>query len=100
MKKVIGFSLLIILVLAGCGSKKENYAKTMEDYAQKYYDLHLSGDVNLTTYTLTIADLKEAITLVGDSYDMTKLEKCNDDSKTVMTKNNDKLTFETTMNCD
>ena len=99
MKKVI-FLIFILLCLVGCGKEKEDYGKIMEEYATTFYNLHLKGDADLTTYTLTIADLKQAIILAGDSYDLKKLEACDDSSSITININDEQLIFEATMVCD
>lgn len=76
MKKL--FLILIILILVGCNNNK--YEKTMEEYSQTFYNLHIKGQKRNQIVTISIADLKEANEVVGDDYDLKKLKKCQDDS--------------------
>ena len=78
MKKSI-LILAICLLLLGCG-KNMNYEDTMKEYATTFYNLHKKGQENLNSLKISIADLKEAIEVVKDNYDMSKLEGCKDES--------------------
>ena len=78
MKKV--FLVLIALIfLAGCNSQSK-YEETMKEYATQFYNAHQKGQEGLTNPTISIKQLKEAIEMVGDNYDLTKLDKCTDES--------------------
>ena len=105
MKKLIVVSILICgLFVVGCGGKKASKEESaMKEYATTYFESHLKGDVSLasTTRTITIADLKKAISLLGDQYDMTKLDGCADDSAIDLKLNEAREITETTyrMNC-
>ena len=61
-------------------TKTSKYEETMKEYAVNYYNAHLKGTEGLTSTNISIAQLKDAIEKIGDSYDMTKLEACKDDS--------------------
>ena len=82
MKKILLVSIIVgsIALLIGCGSGSSKYEKTMKEYATTFYNLHQKGNVSQTVPTVSIAQLKEAIEVVGDNYDMTKLEGCSDES--------------------
>ena len=81
MKKLLITSLLVCaLFFVGCGNKTSAKEEAMKGYATTFYELHQKGTEGLTTPTVSIAQLKEAVTLVGDTYDMTKLDGCTDDS--------------------
>lgn len=78
MKKVL-LVLIGLVFLVGCNSQSK-YEETMKDYATQFYNAHQKGQEGLTNPTVSIKQLKEAIEAVGDEYDLTKLEKCTDDS--------------------
>ncbi len=78
MKKVL-LVLIGLVFLVGCSSQRK-YEETMKEYATQFYNAHQKGQEGLTNPTVSIKQLKEAIEAVGDEYDLTKLEKCTDDS--------------------
>lgn len=83
MKKFLGLSLTFVFVclcVAGCGKSESKYEKTMQEYAKKYYELHMSGTEGQTEFRVSIEGLKKAIEIVGDTYDMSKLSDCDDKS--------------------
>jgi len=81
MKKGLMLIALIALFTVGCNATKE-YESTMEEYAQTFYNEHQKGNVNLTNPTISIAQLKEAVEMKLDDFDMSKLAKCKDSSYT------------------
>ena len=81
MKKILITSLLVCaLFTVGCGSKTNAKEEAMKEYATKFYELHQKGDNGLTEPKVSIAQLKDGIAQAGDTYDMTKLEGCTDES--------------------
>ena len=78
MKKVL-LVLIGLVFLVGCSSQSK-YEETMKEYATQFYNAHQKDQEGLTNPTVSIKQLKEAIEAVGDEYDLTKLEKCTDDS--------------------
>lgn len=78
MKKIL-LVLVGLVFLVGCNSQSK-YEETMKDYATQFYNAHQKGQEGLTNPTVSIKQLKEAIEAVGDEYDLTKLEKCTDES--------------------
>lgn len=78
MKKCI-LILVTLIFLVGCGSQKK-YEAAMKEYATKFYNDYQKGQEGLTNPTISIKQLKEAIDVVGASYDMSKLEKCSEES--------------------
>ena len=84
MKKILTISMVLgLLVFAGCEGGKQQankYEETMKEYAISYYNAHLKGTEGLTSTQITVGQLKDAITKIGDNYDMSKLESCTDDS--------------------
>lgn len=84
MRKKLFVTIVIcsVFVLVGCGNKEttNNYEETMKEYATEFYNAHLKGTEGLKTTEISIAKLKDAVTKVGDTYDMSKLDKCKDTS--------------------
>ena len=78
MKKVL-LILASLIFLVGCDNQKK-YEETMKEYATQFYNEHQKGQEGLTNPTISIKQLKEAVELVGDNYDLTKLEKCTENS--------------------
>ncbi|MEG2322484.1 MAG: hypothetical protein RSB71_03285 [Bacilli bacterium] len=82
MKKVLLGSILLgsIFLMVGCGNKTTKYEKVMQEYATTFYNLHQKGTEGLTNPTVSIKQLKEAVSQVKDDFDMKKLDKCEDES--------------------
>lgn len=83
MKRALTVSVVLcgLLMFVGCEETKTNkYEETMKEYAISYYNAHQKGTEGTTTVPVSIAKLKDAIEKVGDTYDMSKLEACTDDS--------------------
>ncbi len=78
MKKIL-LVLASLVFLVGCNNQKK-YEEAMKEYATQFYNAHQKGQEGLTNPTISIKQLKEAVELVGDDYDLTKLEKCTEDS--------------------
>lgn len=96
MKKILVIILLVFsFCTVGC-SKTNAKQEAMKEYAIKFYELHLKGDTGITDSTIVkISDLKDAMTQVGDKYDMNKLEGCTDDSYVELILNDDKEVTDT-----
>lgn len=80
MKKglIISFVLLCALT-AGCGEKKAKYEEIMGDYAKAHYEKYMSG-FDIDVPKVSISDLKNANAQINANYDLSKLEKCTDES--------------------
>ncbi len=80
MKKILIITALACsLVLVGCGSQ-EKYEEVMKEYATTFYNNYQKGSEGLTNPTVSIKQLKDANEQVQASFDLTKIEKCSDDS--------------------
>lgn len=82
MKKVLisCFVIGMLLFSVGCGNKMSKYESTMKEYATTFYNLHKKGEEGITSFDVSITQLKTAIEVIGDSYDLEKLKNCTDDS--------------------
>lgn len=82
MKKIFAVSLVLcgLFVFTGCGDKKSDYENTMKEYATTFYNTVLKGTEGLTSYPVSVAKLKDAVEKKRVNLDMSKLEKCTDDS--------------------
>lgn len=102
MKKVYGLLLVAVaLCMVGC-DKKNKYEKAMEDYVTVFYNNHQSGNTTLDNPIISIAELKEAVSQGYDDFDMSKLEKCSDESytKLIINKDTRKIeSYEHHLNC-
>ena len=73
------------ILLTGCGDKKADYQKTLEEYAKNYYDTYLKGYVvGVDAHRVDIAALKTANEDAGGNYDLTKLKDCKDDTTVII----------------
>ena len=81
MKKFVVILLVACsgFLFTGCNNQSK-YEEIMKEYATRFYNEHQKGQEGLTNPTISIKQLKEAIEIVGDDYDLTKLEKCTDES--------------------
>ena len=52
----------------------------MKEYATTFYNNYQKGSEGLTNPTVSIKQLKDANEQVQASFDLTKIEKCSDDS--------------------
>lgn len=73
------FIICILITLTGC-NKMSAKEKVMKEYAVDFYNNYLKGYESTEPKTVTIADLKKAVEVVGKDYDLKKLEKCTDES--------------------
>lgn len=99
MKKIVLMMSFIIILLTGCGNNTDEYEKIMEEYAFKYYELHMNK--NATVFEVTV-DALNAVS-VEDGFDMTKLNKCEGDSSTKIYIDSDTkevINFEHNLKCD
>lgn len=80
MKKglIISFVLLCALT-AGCGNNQSKYEEAMSEYAKEHYEKYMSG-FDIDVPKVSIADLKNANEQINTKYDLSKLEKCTDES--------------------
>lgn len=82
MKRLFAISLVLcgLFVFTGCGNKESQYEKTMKEYAVGYYNATLNPTEGLTTYSVSIERLKDAVERKIVNYDMSKLSNCTNDS--------------------
>lgn len=81
MKKVLIVSFLILSILVvGCGNKQKEYEKVMKEYAKEHYEKYMSGWSGVDVAQVSISLLKNANEQINANYDLSKLEKCTDES--------------------
>ena len=78
MKKIL-LVLVMLSFLVGCNSQKK-YEEAMKEKAISFYNEYQKGQEGLTNPTISITQLKEANELKNANYDLSKLEKCKDES--------------------
>ena len=78
MKKTL-LVLVALTFLIGCNNQKK-YEETMKENATAFYNDYQKGQEGLTNPTISIKQLKEANEYVDANYDLSKLEKCTDES--------------------
>lgn len=74
MKKII-IPIILLTFLTGCSNKQDIF----ETSAKTYYENHMKMVNNLDSVTITLEDLQNASD--EDGYDLTKLKKCEKNSK-------------------
>ena len=95
MKKIIGIIVVIVIIVVVAlgvffvyNQKEAN--KSLENeitpLAEDYFDKYMSTNESSNMYTVTLADLKEA-NENGESYDLSKLDGCKDDTSVTLTIN-------------
>ena len=89
MKKIMSLTIAVLLLLTvtGCkdNTKKETKEDIMKQYASTFYNAHVKGTQGLTNLKVTIKQLKDSAGRVSETYDMTKLEGCTDESYVELT---------------
>lgn len=75
MKKIV--LLIPLIILTGCTNKE----KIFEENARKYYENYMKVVENIDEVTITLDDLENAST--EDGTDLTKLKKCEKNSKVI-----------------
>ena len=87
MKKIFIIIVLIILV-SGC-TNKNKLNKELETATSTYYNKYIKDKVNgLDSLEISLGDLRE---LKSSKIDLSKLEKCSDDTKIKATIKNKKI---------
>lgn len=67
------------LFITGCDNQNK-YKEIMKDYANQFYIAYQKNQEGLTNPTVSIKQLKSAVKLGGENYDLSKLKKCTDES--------------------
>lgn len=79
MKKLL-ICMLFVFCFSGCKDKNTfDYEKEFEMLATSYYTKYQKGQ-GLNIAEVYLKDLKEANEKMEDTFDLSKLEKCDDDS--------------------
>lgn len=79
MKKII-VSLFLMLCLSGCGKNDIfDYEKKFEVLATNYFEKY-QMNTNLDVAEVYLKDLKEVNEQLGENFDLTDMENCDDDS--------------------
>lgn len=107
MKKLLAVTVVLcsVFVLSGCG--KDKLSKTdeaMKEYATNFYNAFQKGTQGMTETNVTVFQLRDAVNknLIKFNIDLSKLEKCTDDSYVTLkinATNNDVDSIEYHMNC-
>ena len=104
MKKLLILSTMILtLVLVGCGAKQVNYVSVMEANAKQYYEKYQTGVTGVDFFEISIANLKNANDLGGGKFDVKSLKNCKDSSYVIITikKGTNVITkYDDHMNCE
>ncbi len=79
MKKTLLIAVLCSFFLVGCGKQNE-YEEAMREYATTFYNNYQKGSEGLDIPTISIKQLKEANEAIGANFDLSRLEKCSDES--------------------
>lgn len=88
MKKIL---IISILLLAGCNSNNtELYENKLKEYGTMYYNTYMINVEGQDVNKISIKDLKNVNEKLGESYDLTELSDCEDDSYVEITVNKNK----------
>ena len=96
MIRKIFILVVCLLMISGCGVSKQE--KDFKKYALDYYENYMKS-IDMNSYQVTIAMLKNSNKLKITDYDLKNLEKCNDDSYINITVKNDKIEYEVKLKC-
>ena len=96
MKKVI-LLLILVIVMTGCQNKKKLESE-MKKATNIYYEKYIYNQVTgLDTLEITLGDLRE---LKSSKIDLSKLDKCSDDTKvSADIKNNKIVNYDISLKC-
>lgn len=85
-KKILIVTIALgVLVISGCTSTKEKEA-LLTKYAREYYETYKdSGMSQMDVPEVSIANLKQVNDTYPDTYDLSELSSCTDESKAVLT---------------
>jgi len=78
MKKILVLTL-VLLIISGCNSIQK-YEQTMKEYSLHFYENYKKGQEDINNVTVSIKQLKQAVEVVREDYDMSKLKNCSDES--------------------
>ncbi|MDD3392022.1 MAG: hypothetical protein PHE54_00515 [Bacilli bacterium] len=85
MKKVLAIiSLGVVLLITGCGDKTADYEAIMEEYGRDYFAKYMPI-VGFDEVEVTKDMLNTANESAGETYDLSKLDNCSDDTKVIFT---------------
>lgn len=95
VKKVL-ILVVCAIIMSGCGVLKQE--KDFKKYALDYYENYMKT-IDMDSYQVTIAMLKNSNKLKETNYNLENLKTCNDDSYINITIKNDKVNYEVKLNC-
>lgn len=87
MKKITTI-LFLTLILTGCSNEKQ-YQEMLKQYSKDYYEKYMIGNENIEEAEITLEMLKKA-NEYDSNFDLTKLDKCNDETTVILTINDKK----------
>lgn len=88
--------IVCLLMISGCGVSKQE--KDFKKYALDYYENYMKI-IDMDSYQVTIAMLKNSNKLKKTDYDLKNLEECDNDSYINITLQNDKIEYEVKLKC-
>ena len=98
MKK-IGLIVCFLCLLTGCAKQDKERKNQLEVAGKAYYETY-GSKYTVDEYTVTLKELKQAKKELKQDYDLSALEKCQDDTKVQMTIKNKKVEkVEIKLNC-
>lgn len=99
MKKLI-MIMCTLFLLTGCGQQEKQQKEQLEIASRAYYETYgIQYDVD--EYTVTLKQLVKANKELKQNYDLSKVEKCSDDTKVSLTIKNKKVQkVEIKLNCN
>lgn len=88
--------LCSIFLLTGCGGTKAAQKKAFVNSATAYYETY-GKDYQITSYQVSLGQLRQAIKDLKQTYDLKLLADCNDTSSVTFTLDHKKI-IDTTIN--
>lgn len=95
MKKYL-LILLMCVIITGCGTSKEE--KLFKEYASDYYNNYMK-DIKMDSYQVTLEMLKNSNEQKITNYDLSELNKCDDESYVNISIVYGKESYEFDLNC-
>lgn len=99
MKKII-IIVCTLFLLTGCGKQEKEKKEQLEKAGRAYYETY-GSKYDVDEYTVTLKQLVKAKKELKENYDLSKVEKCSEDTKVLLTIKNKKVEkVEIKLNCN
>ena len=89
MKKILVIMVFGVILFSGCANKEDKYKDILKEYSKVYYERYMSGVDNQNQAEISVEMFKVA-NEYGGEFDLSKLDKCDNETKVTLTLNEKK----------